>query len=225
MKTRTLILIATAALFLGACTQRESETPTSPEISGLSAGLEGGRQVFDFLDLTEDQRAQVEAVFASFAEERAALRNRRQNGASREELKAAHEELRTRIHAELDKILTTEQRAQLEEHQAKYGRRHGETLTLEQKANRLERRVSHLTAALGLSEDQQVAVRALIEQKHDSRPARDGKCPTPEERDTHRTAFEAAMKEILTAEQFTLFQELHQNHEGRRFGHRGGWRA
>jgi len=33
------------------------------------------------------------------------------------------------------------------------------------------------------------------------------------------------MKEILTAEQFILFQELHQNHEGRRFGHRGGWRA
>jgi Spy/CpxP family protein refolding chaperone len=224
MKTRTLILIAMAALFLGACTQNESGTPTAPETTSLAPDTDFGRggPRLDFLDLSDEQKTQVEAVFASFAREREALRTRRQSGASREELKAAHEELRTKIHAELDKILTAEQRAQLEEHQAKYGRRHGGPLTEEQKVNRLERRVSHLTEALGLTEEQQVAVRALVESKHANRPAPDGEPPTPEARHAHRAAFEAAMKEILTAEQFETFQELHQGHEGRPFGPRGG---
>jgi Spy/CpxP family protein refolding chaperone len=214
-----------AALFLGACSQTESDTPTSPEISVLSRGVEGGGPVFDFLDLTDDQKLQVEAVFARFAEEREALRNRRQNGATREELRATHEELRARIHAELDKILTAEQSAKLEEHQARYGRRHGEPLTDEQKANRLERRVSHLTEALGLTVEQQTAVRALIEQMHANRPVRDGECPAPGERDAHRAAFETAMREILTTEQFVTFLEWHQDREGRPFGHRGGRRG
>jgi Spy/CpxP family protein refolding chaperone len=168
----------------------------------------GGGNGFAWLDLTEEQATQVEAVLESHRAEMQALREQLRSGdLSPEEMRSKAEAVREAIRAEIEPLLTQEQRARLEERQTGLERdRESAAERREVARQRGEAQHAAMVDALGLTE-------AQIDQLADLR----------QDRGAHREAF----AEILTDEQLevvTVHRALvaHRFHSGRRGGHDRG---
>jgi len=174
----------------------------------------GGGGMPEGLNLSEDQKTQLQALHQEHREQRQALRDSDQRP-SPEEREAMGEQFR----AELAKILTPEQLATLEEH----------------RANRPERdhrgkrggkghfgRGGFGNAELDLSDAQKEQLQALHETRRQQMQAlRDsGQRPSPEEREALGEQFHAELAEILTPEQLATLEAHRANRPER--GHRGG---
>jgi Spy/CpxP family protein refolding chaperone len=162
----------------------------------------------DGIDLTEDQRAAVEALAEKYRPECEAIREAIAAGTlDREEAHAKMEAVREAFHAEFETILTDEQKAKLEEHRAEMEehRAEMEEHRAERQAKREARRGDHEAAreagrdamqdALGLTEEQIAAIDAL---------RGEWSADADESREERRAAHEAAMEEILTDTQLEI---------------------
>lgn len=104
-------------------------------------------------DATDEQRQAIREVLESFRPQFEALHERLRSGEiTLQEFRAQVQELREAVHAELDPLLTAEQRAALDEHRAQR-----EAFMEEAKAVRNE--------VLGLTDAQIAELEALVEQR------------------------------------------------------------
>ncbi len=176
---------------------------------GVPDGAAGDRG-FDGLDLTADQQTALAEIHERFRPQFEALADEHRSGAlSREEFRAAIQELREQVHGEAETILTPEQLAEMESRRDQHER------------NRADRRAQSEAAAedaLGLTEDQKSALEALRDAwSAQERPADAG------ERAARRDEHRQAVAEILNEDQLeivTLHRSLASHAALRRF--RGG---
>jgi Spy/CpxP family protein refolding chaperone len=200
---KTKYLIPALLLFCGAIVS-----------TAIAGPRNGGGGMPEELNLSEDQKTQLQALHQEQREQRQALRDSDQRP-SPEEREAMGEQFR----AELAKILTPEQLATLEEH----------------RANRPERdhrgkrggkghfgRGGFGNAELDLSDAQKEQLQALHETRRQKMQAlRDSdQRPSPEEREALGEQFHAQLAEILTPEQLATLEAHRANRPER--GHRGG---
>ena len=236
MKTRYLWLPVIAALLVWGCSEQSASNPTATETAAETAlfgGPGGGpHRLFAALDLTDEQRAKIEAVFESHADEHQAMREARQNGATREAMKEQRDALRTKVHAEIEAILTDAQKARLEElraeREAKGFGPHGKNwrdMSDADRAQMLDKRIARMTETLGLSPDQQEQIRALFEEREQIRLAHQDDRPDEATRQQLRAEHRAELEAILTPEQIEKLKTLHpmRDQKGDRKGHRRGW--
>jgi Spy/CpxP family protein refolding chaperone len=211
MKLRLLVALLSAGWLAAACAQDNTSTPTSSAAatSSLSPSGRGPGLLFDRLGLTDEQQVAVKAVFEAHRAERETIRQARQSGASRDELRAKHEALAARIHEDLKGILTEAQIQQLEEWHKQRGARPQGPATEAERAARLDQRMERLTEKLALTAEQQEQLRALwATRQADRGSGAMGPRPTAEERLARHEARQAQMREILTEEQLAKWQEL-----------------
>ena len=86
-------------------------------------------------------------------------------------------------------------------------------------AERLEHRLTRLTEALSLTDEQQSQIRTLMEEMHAQRTA--GDVPDRQARRSGRDAFHEQLKAVLTEAQIQQFEE-HLEAGRQRMGHRPG---
>ena len=198
-----------AALGLTGCAETQGVNPTSSELS--TQAVESGRGgLLQALDLTEEQREQLEALREGHREKMQELRASLGESGSGEAMMEARKALRESMHTELASILTTNQLAEFDRLRAERGERHGKhmrrggRMNAEDRAARRQRRMEHMTEALGLSADQQEQIRLAFEEL---RPARGDQQVRGQhaKRGERRAEMEAALKGILTADQFETF--------------------
>lgn len=152
------------------------------------------------LGLSDTQVEQIKVLHEKKKEETKDLRKQAKEGneESRAKLKANREELK----AEVDKILTPEQRKK------------AEILHAERKnpTNRAEKRVEKWKSDLSLSDAQAIKVKAALVTKMTKMEALKEKAGDEKvdktERKTIQTAFETELKSILSAEQFTKYEQI-----------------
>ena len=212
-------LMLVAAVFLAACAQNESSSPTqaAATTSALDPAGPGPGRMMERLGLTDEQQAQVKTIFESHRTEREAIRQARRDGTSKDDLEAQHEALRAKIHEELKGVLTEAQMQQLEEWHKNRPRHMRGPMSDEDRAAMLNKRMEKLTTELGLSAEQQEKFRALWETQHAERPAPgQGQRLGREERQARHEAFLQEVKQILDADQFAKFQEMHPKGQGGR---------
>jgi Spy/CpxP family protein refolding chaperone len=178
---------------------------------GHHRGGHFARELLGQLDLTENQRAQVDAILASARERRQELFQQGRSDAARQEMRALHEETKRLI----DEVLTPAQRAQA---QALMQRKHQE---------RLEHRVERMTESLSLTSSQATRVRAIFERADAQRRALRGGDGAPDStRAAMRALHESTRREVdavLTPaqrEQAAAQREARRGH--RHHGPRGG---
>jgi Spy/CpxP family protein refolding chaperone len=225
MKLRITLLLLAAALMVAACGQNESSNPTSLEATASVLGDPGSGPVrwAEELGLTDDQIAQVTAIFESHREERAAIREARRNGTSWEGLKEQHKALRARVHGELADVLTADQLAKLDELHKNRPRHRRGSMSQEDHVARMDQRLEKLTETLGLTPEQTEQLRALFEEHHANRPARGEGPPDPEVRSQRHDGFLSKLEGILTPEQLEQFKEMRPRRgPGGRHGGPGG---
>ncbi|MCZ7681485.1 MAG: Spy/CpxP family protein refolding chaperone [Sandaracinaceae bacterium] len=100
----------------------------------------------DELGLSEAQREQVRTVMARVRDEHRAARD-----LPPEERRAAMQQARERVRGQLEQILTPAQRARAEALRVQHG------------AERIDRRIEHMTERLGLTPAQQGRIRGILE--------------------------------------------------------------
>ncbi len=187
--------------------------------------MSGDGHGFAGLELTEEQRTQIRAVLESHQAELDALREEfRGSDLSREEMRSRAESVHEAIRAEIEPLLTQEQRGQLQEREA--GVEERREAAGEHREAALERREAQHAAmvdALGLT-DEQIAVLDALREGRPGGSARGGDEARSEIRDAHR----AVLAEVLTEEQqeiVTLHRALAAHRfqaaarEGQRRGH------
>ena len=192
---------------------------------GSFGRMSGGAHGYAGLELTEEQRTQIRAVLESHQAELDALREEfRGSDLSREEMRSRAESVHEAIRAEIEPLLTQEQRDQLQKREA--GMEERRQAAGEHREAALERREAQHSAmvdALGLT-DEQIAVLDALREGRSGGSARAGDESRSEVREAHR----AVLAEVLTEEQqeiVTLHQALGAHrfqaaaHEGRRRGH------
>lgn len=193
--------------------------------AGSFGRMSGGAHGYAGLELTEEQRTQIRAVVESHQAELDELREELRSGdLSREEMRSRAESVHEVIRAEIEPLLTQEQRDRLQERKA--GMEERRVAAGEHREAALERREAQHAAmvdALGLT-DAQTEVLATLREGRPGGSARAGDESRSEIRDAHR----AVLAEVLTEEQQEIVM-LHQAlgahrfqaaaHEGRRRGH------
>jgi len=159
------------------------------------------------LGLTAAQQQQMRSVMAQAREERQALRE-----LPPEERRAAAREMRQRMRAEMQAILTPEQQERARE------------LRAEHRERRFERRIERMQERLGLSDQQASQVRGILERSQAQRARiRESSQSREDAREAMRALHQRtqnAIRGVLTPEQAA---ELESMREGRRgHGRRGG---
>ncbi|MBT8461408.1 MAG: hypothetical protein KJO44_02720 [Gemmatimonadetes bacterium] len=153
-----------------------------------------GGQSGDLLDLSDEQLAQLTEIRESHASEMEAIREAvREGGLTREEAGERLRAIREAIHEAMRGILTDDQLALLEEHQAEAETRRDERST--RAAERREAERAAMIAALDLTDDQVAALDAL----RDARA--EGERPSAEEREAKRAEHHQALLSILDDDQ------------------------
>ncbi len=159
-------------------------------------GRHGMQRMLRQLELTENQQTQVRAIMESAREEGRALREADGN----REAMHAHREETKRLVME---VLTPAQRARAAE------------LRTEHQANRITRRLTHMTERLSLSAAQQTRIRAILESAATERSPQMDRAAHQARHRAMRTQIES----VLTAEQRALLPEPGERRERR--GRRG----
>ncbi len=215
VKTRLLLMTLLGAVMVAACSETQSGSPTgSAQTANVSPGQaeEHRAGLMDQLDLSDVQREQIDAIFEAHKVEAEAIRASKEDGASREELRAAHKALREQIREEIGAVLTESQQAQLETLKSERGgRRHRRggsesSPTPEMMAERLEHKMTKLTEVLGLSAEQQTQISLLFETMQAERMATD--VPDRDAMRAARDAFREQLSVILTETQLQQFTDL-----------------
>ena len=194
--------------------------------AGSFGPMPGDGHGFAGLELTEEQRTQIRAVVESHQAELDALREEfRGSDLSREEMRNQAESVHEAIRAEIEPLLTQEQRDQLQEREA--GMEERRLAAGEHREAALERREAQHAAmvdALGLT-DEQIEVLDALREGRPGESARVGDESRSEIRDAHR----AVLAEVLTEEQQEIvtlhralaahqFQAAAREGRGRRHG-------
>jgi len=170
--------------------------------------LSGGGHGYAWLDLTEQQQAQIQAILESHQAEIQALReDLRASDLSPDEMRSRAEAVREAVRAEIEPLLTQEQRDRLQEREAGLEQRREAAMEKREVARqRGEAEHAAMVDALGLTD-------AQIEQMEELR----------QDRGAHREAF----AEILTDDQLEVVAvhralEAHRFRTGRPDGHARG---
>lgn len=232
-----------SALMISGCSTSDADSATANNATGAAAltgsldssvgGALAPRFPFDELNLTDEQRAQIETILASYREQFDALRPQDGSREPSPEVREQLHELHTALRAEIAAELTEEQLAlldQLRQQRGPRGQRGGPHLTVEQ---RLERMTEHL----GLTAEQQEQIRALLQEREQQREQirASGERPAREEMRQLREQFRERIRAILTEEQIQLMEQNRQRlrdgncefdcgKRGGGFGGRGGER-
>lgn len=160
----------------------------------------GMRRMLRQLDLSDNQKAQVQAILESAREQRRELRGE----GNRQAMRALRQETRQLV---LD-VLTPEQKAKMSE------------LREQHQTRRLDRRIARMTEKLSLSDTQATRIRAILEAAHTQRQAlRNGSEPGAERREAMRALRErtkAAVGAVLTETQRQAFEAHRSERRGRR---------
>lgn len=179
----------------------------------------------DELDLTDDQKQQLEKLQAEMREEMQAMRgDRPRRGGPDGEMREQATALRDQHREQVQSILTDEQQARLQELRAERRTEH-QAANQERREARATQWLESLAVVLDLSQDQLEQIRGIMEaQQAKSEEIRDGfqaeaqdrsTRPTRAMRESHRTLFEKIredgreqVREVLTEEQRELFDAL-----------------
>ena len=164
---------------------------------------------FRELNLTDNQKAQVEAIMEAAREQRRELR---QNEGAREQMHALHEETQRLL---MD-VLTPAQKTQLEQLREQHQTQH------------LDRRVNRMKEKLSLSDAQVTRIRSIFEAAQTQRQALRNGSDASDRREAMQALRErtkAAVSAVLTAEQRTALEVMHaergERGERGRHGRRG----
>lgn len=137
-------------------TTREGTGDRSRPGARSSRGMSGQGHGYAWLDLTEEQQAQIEAVLESHRAEFQALREElRGSDLPRDEMRSRAEAVREAIRAEIEPLLTQEQRDRLQEREAGLEERR-EAAMQNREAGRQRGEAEHaaMVDALGLTDAQ-----------------------------------------------------------------------
>lgn len=219
-----LVITAMAALTMLGCSESGSNTPTSATAADDTALLQRWpmRHMLSQLELTAGQKEALKAVFEAHRAEVKELRSQANDSSSRAGLREERKALRTKIKAEVDAVLTGQQRNELEQLVAAFQAKRFQRPSDQELANRLDQRLEKLTAKLDLNSEQQRQVRALFEAMHAERRQGVDQPFDPEARLARREALLKQMQQILSADQYGKFQSLHSQAGG--IMHGRGWR-
>jgi Spy/CpxP family protein refolding chaperone len=198
MRNRVITVLLSGALLAGTAW---AQVPTGPK------GGRGPGRMFQGLNLTEDQKAKVQALFQGERTQVQAIRSN--TGLSEEQKKQQVHELRKSNHEQLLALLTPEQQAQM-----KQTRRHAGHKAAFNAGRRFQ--------ALNLTAEQKTQLQPLFQSTRQQMQAlRADTSLTPEQKREKMKEIRqnqmAQMKSILTPEQ----QQQLQQRRGHRM-HRGG---
>lgn len=166
------------------------------------------RRILEDLNLTDNQKTQIRAIFESARERRQELRGQGRTPEAREARHALHQETKRLV----EEVLTPAQRTQAQRLRREHMQRH------------LQRRVDRMATRLSLTDAQKTAVTRIFENAGNRRRAlhQNGNM----DRDAMRSLHEQTRTElsgVLSAEQMTQLREMRSEHRGRhgRRGRRG----
>ncbi|MEZ4648264.1 MAG: hypothetical protein R3E97_05645 [Candidatus Eisenbacteria bacterium] len=193
-----------------------------PEPGDRAASLIPGiRGLFHGLDLSREQVIAIRDALAAAREDVFDLCEQYRDGLlSEEEMIAARAEVRVELQAAIANILTEEQNAALEQNKLNILARRLDHL-LQRFDQRTEMRVGHLDALLDLSDEQEVAITAVIEAAKPSIVAllesiEAGNLTSAEAWEEFRSIQEetaAGVRLELTEDQIGILDELREMHE------------
>ncbi len=162
-----------------------------------------GRGLFAVLDLTEEQRTQIQEILKSQRDKAKSMRGSYENRPTFEERNAKRQEMRESVQKEIYAVLTTEQQAKLDDltAQLKSGNIPGELIDL---------RIKHLDEKLNLTEEQKSQVKALITEQTppELKTGIKGHRGFSRKRREQFKEYEEKMLNILTPEQQAIYQEM-----------------
>ena len=176
-----------------------------------------GPIIFQVLDLSEEQIAQIREIVSSYRGQFGRCQERWQSGQSWEDIRAAREAARDSMFAEILTVLTPEQRAIIEEIQNQLDQGiYPEIL--------VEKRVEFFTELLSLTADQQNIFSAMFAQfGQDMLEARDNAANRRELHETLRALFEeldTQIAAVLNADQLEVYNAWKAERERHRPHHR-----
>jgi Spy/CpxP family protein refolding chaperone len=189
-------------------------------------------QMMDALDLTDEQRAQVEEAAEAMHEQMQELHEQcRESDEDRAECRERGRELHDQFRAQLETILTAEQLEQLDDlrNERREERSEQRDARMEVRADRM---VTLLSKILDLTADQEEQIRAIHESMAEERQAIRDQMHSGEvsfedmreQRDERRDEIHQAIRDILTPDQQEVFDALADllPHHGPGFGHGPG---
>jgi Spy/CpxP family protein refolding chaperone len=193
------------------------------------SGRHGQSPADEIIELTEEQRQAIRAIHEDFRERMKALRDEREAGTSTDEellreIRSLHDEMR----AELDAVLTDDQKAALEEYRRD---KEAEFAAFREEVNQVR------DAVLGLSAEESEAFDAIMADQLSAREVlfeqfQAGDLELAEFQDEVQAlhqARDAALEALLTESQYEIVQihdalavrMSHKGHHGRPRNHRG----
>lgn len=218
MKIKRIPIVALLALTLIGCSSNSTLDPSSAQSSALSKGTQElestdffpgarhGRGILSVLNLTAEQKTQLRDVIKAKLEEMRPQEPPAQRPTP-EERKAKREAMRQAIEQAILEVLTPEQQAKFKEMKAQLdsGRMPEELIDL---------RIAQLDEKLNLSDAQQQQLRALetwdklVQLRKDRPQGREGRQQFREQRRNLMQEHQENIKNILTPEQQTLFEQM-----------------
>jgi Spy/CpxP family protein refolding chaperone len=166
------------------------------------------------LGLSDSQVAQIKTLYEKKKEESKGLRKEAKEG--NEESKAKMKANRAEFKAEMDKILTPEQRKKAEAVRAEH----------KDPNNRAEKRIEKWKSELSLTDAQATKVKAALVTKMTKmqglKEAAGENKVDKTERKAIKTAFETELKSILSTEQFTKYEAIKAEKKAKHGNHKKG---
>jgi hypothetical protein len=193
-----------------------SEDPLNIETESAFMIDGAGPMYFAVLELTEEQKQQIEEIVSKYQEEFQGLCGSWREGISWENIREERQALREEINTAIYEILTDEQKAILDEIQEQLENGQYPDILVEKK-------VAHLTENLSLSSDQQAEITDLFKEYGNLLVA---------SRDESQNRFDFLMakrelfmeldskiRALLTDDQLILYNEMKSEHIRNRFRH------
>lgn len=192
----------------GSLARAQEKTPQGrPNRAGVAGGAsiqERMKQMAEQLNLTDEQKEKIKAVYQEEGEKMRALRE--DQSLSPDEKRTKFREMFQALEAKTKPILTPEQQEKWQKLRPQGGGSDGA-------GGNLRERMQHMAQELNLTDEQKEKLKtALAEQGEKMRELRDNQSLSPEEKRAKfremNEGIEAKLKPILTPEQFEKWQKL-----------------
>lgn len=216
--TMSVIALLALTLFIG-CSDGSSSgidnTMSSVETAGIN-GVSAGNmwmtpaRMAEELGLSEEQQAAMKAIHEKYAAQRKERWESIGKTTSREERRAAMKEFHEQIKAEVDAVLTEDQKTKLEQIRAGQFKKMKTRFSKSDfdHAERFSKHIEHLAGKLNLTVEQQESLKTAMTAVHEQFQGQSDNRFDPDAMADLRDKMHEAITSVLTEEQLGKFEQM-----------------